>query len=73
MLITHEMSDFDRERTIPLELFVGHSVDHFNSRSKSEMTKVGRSIHLHPVTKSKAGLSIWGIAGKSVFWGFGHG
>ena len=37
------------------------------------MTNMGGSIHLHPVTKSEAGLSIWGVAGKSVFWGFGHG
>ena len=34
---------------------------------------MGGSIHLHPVAKSEASLSIWGVAGKSVFWVFGHG
>ena len=37
------------------------------------MTKMGGSIHLHPVAKSEAGLSIWGIAGKNVFWALRHG
>ena len=36
------------------------------------MTKMGGSIDLHPVAKPEAGLSIWGVAGKGIFWGFRH-